>query len=338
MSKEKDEDVVHQTMSEDADKAHAVIEQITPKNVLGQEAQADGQGQTVVKSPNEIYNNISGGQDKVNIDVLMAEAGVTKEDFQAVCDEHPEIIQNIGGGPTCQKLAGSADKVRNSYGADGKLKTGSCLSGVNNIYNNCKVDSLTNKDAYKYKVETLQPYQRGVPGGCCGYEVLEKSGDFISLSVKNSAYGYNSSIRSNEEMNDLFKKVQPGVTVTVDDIRDSSVRGKLGNTAGGKYGHIAVKRNNSQFACDFVQNKISFSRYGEYAHACFPKDAQISQEYAEMVIAKAQERQAKENQQTNNNQQARDTSQPRDVQQTVNNNQQSAAMQYAMLSRGGNSL
>ena len=236
--------------------------------------------------PAQLYQNTFGSSERVSINDLLQRTGVKPEDFQAVCNEHPEIIQNIGGGPTCARLAASSDNVRSRY-VNGKVVTGSCLRGVDNIYAQCRNDSLSCREAQIAKQNYKRSYQ-SANGGTCGYAALEGS-----VAIRNDAYG--TTDRKSPEyarMNNLFRGVQPGVTVTIDSIDDTNMRKRLGDTAGGKYGHIAVKRNDGNFACDFVQKDFNFCRYGEYAHACFPKDATISREYAEMVIARAQIRAA----------------------------------------------
>ena len=244
--------------------------------------------------PAQLYQNTFGSSERVSINDLLQRTGVKPEDFQAVCNEHPEIIQNIGGGPTCARLAASSDNVRSRY-VNGKVVTGSCLRGVDNIYAQCRNDSLSCREAQIAKQNYKRSYQ-SANGGTCGYAALEGSGNYISVAIRNEAYGTTS--RNSPEyarMNNLFRGVQPGVTVTIDSIDDTNMRKRLGDTAGGKYGHIAVKRNDGNFACDFVQKDFNFCRYGEYAHACFPKDAAVPREYAEMVIAQAQIRQANGN-------------------------------------------
>jgi hypothetical protein len=70
----------------------------------------------------DTYAQVCGGEakDKVTITSLMEQAGVTSADFQAVCNEHPELLGEIGGGKTCEALAKAADQVVTQYGPNGK--------------------------------------------------------------------------------------------------------------------------------------------------------------------------------------------------------------------------
>lgn len=285
---------VAEIMLSDSERARAYLNNLANKGVGSTEIVKQKRENGVSEQPissTQLYQNTFGDSERVSINDLLQNTGVKPEDFQAVCDEHPEIIQNIGGGPTCASLARSSDRVRTVY-SNGKPVTGSCLRGVDNIYATCRNDSLSCRNAQIAKQNYRRSYQT-VNGGTCGYAALEGSGNYISVAVRNEAYGTtNRKSPEYARMNNLFRGVQPGVTVTIDSIEDANVRKRLGDTAGGKYGHIAVKRNDGKFACDFVQGDFNFCRYGEYAHACFPKDATISREYAEMVIARAQIRAA----------------------------------------------
>jgi len=249
--------------------------------------------------------------DKVSVQDLLDKAGVTSEDFQAVCDQHPELIQHIGGGATCGVLGTVATTVKNEYTTDKngkkKVKAGRCHSGVieihrkaNNIVERGKnpdtkgamTDSLFTQEA-KQAGETYRkerPYQGGSNGGCSEVAMFKASDDYVTVAVPNKAYGKYKGCKESQELNSLFYGVQPGVTITVDSIEDNAMRKRQGNTNGGKWGHCAVKRKDGRFACDFVQTSIDFSRYGEYAHACFPKDASVPKEYAQMLIEQAQKR------------------------------------------------
>lgn len=231
-------------------------------------------------------------QERIKISDLMEKNGVTAEDFQAVYEKNPEIINDLGGGETCKKLARSADKVVTKY-KGGLPLTGKCLPGVREIYNRERVDSLACDEARKALLESRKPFQK-TNGGGNGYVALEASGDYIIIKIENKAYNKPKNGTENKEMNDMIKKVKPGITVTLDPIDDSTLRAKNGN--GGKYGHIAVKRNDGYWGCDFKQQTINFSRYGEYWRICTPKDAEISSKYAQMLIETANERQQKQEQ------------------------------------------
>lgn len=257
------------------------------------------------KKVDEAYSQACGGddKDKISIQDLMKQANVKGEDFQAVCNDCPELLGEIGGGKSCEALAKAADVVKTKY-VDGKAQTGMCKSGVDAIHRKAvsfglPKDSLHTAasvkaiDDYRKK----RPYQGASNGGCNIYAGLESSNDYVTVAVKNEAYCKSKGCTEDKKMNSVLLQCQPGVTVTIDAVEDRNI--SQAKTAGGKWGHTVVRANKTKtlgrpWACDFEQGDINFSRYGEYAHICFPKDAYVSKDYAKMIIAKAQERQAKE--------------------------------------------
>lgn len=261
------------------------------------------------KLVDEAYLQACGGEekDKVSINDLMQQAGVRGEDFQAVCNENPELLGAVGGGKTCEALAKAADDVKTKY-VGGKAQVGMCKSGVDAIHYNAAskyglpTDSLHSADSTKaiaqYRKE--RPYQGSSNGGCNLYAGLESSNDYVTVAVKNEAYRKTKGGQEDKRMNQLLLQCQPGVTVTVDAVEDRKIA--QAQTAGGKWGHTVVRANKTKsagrpWACDFEQGDINFPRYGEYAHVCFPKDAYVSKDYAKMLIEKAMNRPA--NEQTN---------------------------------------
>lgn len=233
-------------------------------------------------------------QAKYSIQELMAEYNVLPDDFQTLCNKDPEIIKAIGGGKSCENLANAADKVRTKYNR-GIAVTGYCLPGVRNIYNKCQNDSLSCQPAQTAIVASRLPYQK-TNGGGNGYVALEASGNYVVFAIENKAYGKQRRGPEEQAMNDMVQQVQPGITLTVDSIENTQMRIKTGNTNGGKYGHIAVKRHDGNWGCDFNQKSINFTRYGKYTRICVPKDAYVSEEYAQKLIETAKERQQKNSQ------------------------------------------
>lgn len=278
----------------DTKNAHALFEALLKALI---EILADDKEKAAEKNApranNSVYNNANNAaypnNQTVKISELMQNYGITAEDFQAVYKDNPEIINALGGGKTCKKLAKSADRVITEY-RNGKPVTGKCLPGVRDIYDKAGVDSLNNQTSRNAIIRSRFSYQKNNGGGN-GYVGLEASGDYFTIKVKNEAYGKTKNGPEDKKMNELLQDIQPGITITVDSIENNSDRQKAGNTNGGKYGHIAVKRNDGNWGCDFNQNSINFDRYGKYARICVPKDAEISSEYAQMLIEYAQERQ-----------------------------------------------
>ena len=285
-----------QIMSDDAQRARAIMDGINEGSIRESVDLANNTEivtEISLPSAQQKYQEIAGNNDEIDIKTLMDNAGVCKEDFQALCNEHPEMIAQIGGGKTCTDLAKVADRV-NIIGNGGY-----CLPGVRKLYFQCQNDSMTNASALRAQTQyTTEHRYQGTNGGCSGYETLEGSGNYVSVALKNTAYGKAKGCEENTVMNNLFKTVQPGITVTMDSVEDNNMRRSMGHN-GAKYGHIAVKRSDNRFACDIRQENIGFTRYGEYAHVCFPKDAYVSKEYAEMLIEKAQTRMANDREKSN---------------------------------------
>ncbi|MBR1373288.1 hypothetical protein IJ556_02425 [bacterium] len=223
-------------------------------------------------------------QKDLSLQNLLDTGMITAEDIQKVCDAHPEIISQIGGGPTLSKLAKSADQVT-SLKSEGK-----CHTGVFSIYARAGNDSISNAAARKATQSYRKPYQGTFNGGCSAAAALDASGKCISLTVKNAAYNGNFNSSANQTMNALFYSVQPGVTFCIDSIEDDKVRKAKGDTAGGKYGHDCVMRSDGKYASDFIQKTINFSRYGAYAHASYPTDARVPEEYVKLILEQAQMR------------------------------------------------
>ena len=235
----------------------------------------------------QTYQEICGGKakDKVSIDDLLA-AGVTEQDIQALYEKDHSLLGAIGGGTTCQRLTASANKKKST-------SQGNCKTGVDEIHRRAglETDSLHTVQAQRaIQLDKIQhPAQGNSGGGCNVDEGLLASGDYVEIKVKNTAYLKTKGGKEDREMNELFNTCQPGITMTVDSVPDRTT--KQAQTQGGIYGHTAVKRSVGEpWACDFRQKSINFARYGEYAHACFPKDAEVPAEYAKLLIKQAQER------------------------------------------------
>ncbi len=236
------------------------------------------------KSFDEHYNPL---RCYINIKELYDDFGVTDEDLQKLYDENPEILKQIGGGPTCEEWAKQADKVETKYDENNKAITGGCLAGVQNIANMASMgDTLSVANLEKYRKD----YQGNSNGGCATHLALDASGDFMSIKIKNEAYGLGYDGK-NSLMDNIVGQLQPGVIISCDSIEDEKMRDKMGNTLGGRYGHVAVKRNDGCLACDFKQTDVNFGRYGEFIYVSYPKDAQMNRYYAKKLVEIASERQ-----------------------------------------------
>lgn len=253
--------------------------------LLGNSAAAFRVGDGGPQTPQEQYDAISNGQDRVTIETLMKRCGVTAEDMQVVANEHPEIISQIGGGSTCQRLADEASRR-------GGRALGQCGGGTRRIYEaaGCANDSI-NSPAARYARDQYRqnyPFKGRDPGADSFYIGLEASGNYVSIDVENRAYRGTKGGHEDCQMNGYLRTVQPGVTVSFDCVFDRGI--SQAGTAGGKWGHVAVKRNDGKFQCDGTQQSINCARYGPQIHVSFPKNASIPREYALLLIQQQQER------------------------------------------------
>lgn len=243
---------------------------------------------------NTNYSPVTGGktvnsvslndQNRISISDLMKKNGVSAQDFQAICNQYPDLAFDIGGGATCNRLANAATKVK------AKSSSHSCLSGVRGIYQRANIASLNCAKAQRALLKSRKPYQNNNGGGNA-YEALNASGDYLVVSIKNTAYGKGKSSPENKALNAQIQNINPGVTLTVDSISNDRDRIAAGNTPGGIFGHIAVKGNDQKWGSDFKQSTVNFARYGENIRFCFPKDATVSPEFAQLLIEQARLRQ-----------------------------------------------
>lgn len=230
-----------------------------------------------------VYQRLQDEDGNVSIQTLL-DRGITPDMFQSLCDENPQMIQCIGGGPTCDSLARAADQKASTAGR----MEGKCLAGVKDIYQRAQVDSLQYGNSATNLYRQQRSYQGTSNGGSSGYVALENSGDFISVSIPNQAYGTSNRRYTDQDnnMNGLVSGLRPGVTITIDDILDQNMRQTKGDTPGGRWGHIAVSTSrDGEFCCDGRQQSFNFPRYGENVHICFPKDACVDKNIAMQLIA-----------------------------------------------------
>ncbi|MBO5284699.1 MAG: hypothetical protein J6B00_02360, partial [Alphaproteobacteria bacterium] len=123
-----------------------------------------------VTTPEDVYNkSFEGRSDKVSLDELMKQTGVTQADIQAVFKAHPEIVQEMGGGKTNQALAKAASRV------SGRSQH-NCLTGVQEMH--CAVNSENGEYIAKYNANWPEkiPQADGKNSACNVYIPLEKSG------------------------------------------------------------------------------------------------------------------------------------------------------------------
>ena len=235
------------------------------------------------------YQTINGGQNKPTTSVeSLLSAGVTPEDFQAVMDADPELAHNIGGGPTCKKNLANIN-----VGLDPNAKS-SCLKSCQKIIPDSLGRTSFNDIAYN-EYRNDRTWQGSINGGCAAYTVLDHSGDYISVGMKNKAYKKTKNSKEDKEMNEYVRQVRPGCVVSWDCIDDTETRLALGNTNGGKWGHVCVMGpvlpdGKSEGYSYLRQKTFNNPRYGEELHISFPKDAEVSEEYAKLLIEHAQQR------------------------------------------------
>ena len=233
---------------------------------------------------------------------LMEQYGVTPEDIQVVANEHPEMAQMIGGGPTLEALAASADKKK------GKM-IGGCGRGVSEIQSNSMVNkSDTTYNANAHKIMADESHRRSgvnsTTSGFARYIGLEATGSWISIDFDNEAYNKARKGTEYEKTNEFAFGVRPGVCISVDEIRDRDVRKskatsekerEAGGTPGGIHGHVAIMGHDGKYHADGEQSSINFTRYGEQYHLSYPTDAVVPAEYCNMIVDQAKTRQSDPN-------------------------------------------
>lgn len=236
----------------------------------------------------ETYNKFFGARmvNRVSLDELMQQTGVTQADIQAVFRQNPEIIQEMGGGKTNQALAKAASRV------SGTCK-GGCLGGVQMIYANVskeKEDMISAQDgAWPEKI----PQAGNSNSACNTYIPLEKSGQFITLTYPNKAYNKTEGSKEAEAMKEFNRSLPAGTTVCIDNKIPDGYRGKAGLTDSEIHGHTWVLDTHKVSCSDGRQEDgPKFSRYGENMHISIAKDNYISKDLALKLIKQKQAREA----------------------------------------------
>lgn len=242
------------------------------------------------------------GTSEITIDELIQEYGVRPEDIQVVANEHPEIATKIHGGKTMNTLSNSV-RTKKARGT-----VGHCAGGTYDYYTAApdtavivtspafaqgRIEYAKEDNKARFKKNSKKQLD---PGADSFYRGLEQTGKFISIDVDNKAYGLNTRNggAADKEMDAYLKSLPPGATVSFDCYEDRS--SPKANTGGGKWGHVGiVGDDNYMMHCDFNQSDVDNARYGKQLHVCYPTDAYVPAEYAEMLIEQAKKRENDKN-------------------------------------------
>lgn len=237
----------------------------------------------------ENYEKITGGQvvPHMTIDQFMSECGVTKADMQAVIKENPEMLHDMVGGETNRKLAKAASNIK-------EPTVGKCAKGVQEIYWRAGMGEMVAANNPNWPAK--ERASNGSNSACNLYVPLEKSGDFVTVTIENGAYkrgvGYSLSSKQNKEMNDFVSKLPAGTTICIDNKADEFVGRKMPtHNQGWIHGHTGVVNNRHNVACDFEQvNGVNFGRYGPEVKISLAKDVTVNEEFMQKCLEKKKER------------------------------------------------
>ena len=250
--------------------------------------------QNIDERVDDIYKSTFGAKidGKINISELMEKTGVKVEDMQIVVNENKDILTKLEPGNISSRLAKAADRVK------GELNQ-NCLFGVQNIFMNAGYGNyLDGSNGLWPKKIGNGPYN----SACNTNKTLEKTGEFITLSVENKAC--NTSIQSteNKEMKEFCRGLPAGTIVVCDNKLPDQIEGRSYESlvrqygkGGSIHGHVAVKANNGSFKSDGIEpSGPNFARYGENVSFSIPTDMRIPKDVAYAFIKQAEIRKSKE--------------------------------------------
>ena len=237
----------------------------------------------------ENYEKITANQivPRMTIEEFMTQCGVTKADMQAVVKENPEMLHDMVGGETNKKLAKAASNIKDPT-------VGKCAKGVQEIYGRAGMGEMVAANNPNWPEK-----ERGAKGSnsaCNLYIPLEKSGEFVTVTIENEAYkrgaGYSLTSKQNKDMNDFVRKLPVGTTICIDNKADEFVGRKMPtDNQGWIHGHTGVVNNRHNIACDFEQvNGVNFGRYGPEVKISLAKDVTVNEEFMLKCLEKKKER------------------------------------------------
>lgn len=216
---------------------------------------------------------------RVDIKSLM-KAGVTSEDLQAVLSDKNKLSQ-LTSGNTGNRLAKAADRVIGRC-------NGGCLAGAQGIFATAGYTYIEGNSSAWPKKE----WDSSSNSGCNMYVPLEKSGEFVTLTVKNEAYKKPEGSLEERKMREFNKQLPAGTPACVDNFKPDDVYGRRSlQNDGQKHGHAWVQNNRGASCSDGVQpDGPKFSRYGKNMHISLPKDTKVPENIAEQLLTRAKER------------------------------------------------
>ncbi len=227
---------------------------------------------------------------QMTIEELMSQGGITKADIQAVINENPSMLHEFTGGETNRKLAKAANNIKDPT-------VGKCTKGVQNIY--CKAGMGDMIAANNPNWPAKERGAQGSNSACNLYIPLERSGEFITVTVENKAYkrgvGYSINSKENKEMNDFVRSLPTGTTICIDNKADEFIGRKMPtDNQGWIHGHTGVINERHNMACDFEQvNGVNFGRYGQEVKISLAKDVTVNEDFITKCMEKKLEREQK---------------------------------------------
>ena len=221
-------------------------------------------------------------------DLQQAGIDVSTADIQAVIDKQKslegkaKVIQSIAPGKRAQDL--SDYMTKNTRGRP----QGDCLTGVQtgmvNVYGSDEASPINGMN------EEWKEYKHAKSNSACdAHHLLDNSGDWVTIDVKNSAYHDAS---KNGEMQAFNSQLRSGTVASTDNLAIEGSRGYENGTRSAIHGHIWVKGKNGENLSDGVQSEsgIDFSRYGKEMHVSISTDSRIPDDLAKEFIAMSEQR------------------------------------------------
>lgn len=226
----------------------------------------------------DLYKEIAKDNGTVDIKTLL-DAGVTTEVIQEEIDKDPNLLQQLQPGQTSQKLASAANRQR------GKLE-GKCLSGVQEIFAWAGLGDVLSGQQAEWP-EKLKGARWN--SACNAYYPLEKSGEFINLSIPNKAYKKSRNSAENQEMRAYINSLPAGTIVILDSAippedRDNMSYAQMKRKCGVSQstdGHIGVINAKGVFTSDAKEpNGPNCARYGETMIISANNDTNVPEDFA----------------------------------------------------------
>lgn len=215
------------------------------------------------------------------IEELMKNNGVSSADIQAVLGKNKEYLSKLQPGKTNKDLARRANNVTGQC-------SGGCLAGVQKMY-----PGLSGSNPNWPKKE----YNSRANSACNAHTVLEKGGKFVTVEVKNLAYGKSAGSIEEKQMQKFNRTLPAGTIASLDNKKPDELQGRRTPNNSEKHGHIWVQDSKGQACSDGRQAEgPSFSRYGKDMFISVAVDCSVPRDIALELVKEAKARQNREQQ------------------------------------------